>query len=96
VPVRFDAVETKREEGKEIAWKTTDGQLVAHTGAIRLMPEPGGRTRVQVRLTYNPVAGAVGHAIAAMLGAHPSHRMKQDLMRLKSYAETRAAQPTRT
>lgn len=96
VPVRFDAVETKREENREIAWKTTEGQLVAHTGAIRLMPEPGGRTRVQVRLTYNPVAGAVGHAIAAMLGAHPAHRMKQDLMRLKSYAETRAAQPTRT
>jgi uncharacterized membrane protein len=47
-------------------------------------------------LTYNPVAGAVGHAIAAMLGAHPAHRMQQDLMRLKSYAETRAAQPTRT
>ncbi len=94
VPVRFDAVETRREEGREIAWKTTEGQLVAHTGAIRLMPEPGGRTRIQVRLTYNPVAGAVGHAIAAMLGAHPAHRMKQDLARLKAYAESR--QPTRT
>ncbi len=96
VPVRFDAVETKRQENREIAWKTTEGQLVAHTGAIRLMPEPGGRTRVQVRLTYNPVAGAVGHAIAAMLGANPAHRMKQDLMRLKSYAEARATQPVRT
>jgi uncharacterized membrane protein len=100
VPVRFDAEETKRVEGKEIAWQTIEGQLVAHAGSLRLDPVDKGRTRVQVQLTYNPVAGAVGHAVAKAFGADPAHKMKQDLQRLKSYVETGAspsdaAQPAR-
>jgi uncharacterized membrane protein len=94
MPVRFDAEETKRDEGREIAWKTTEGQLIAHTGALRLDAEAGGRTRIQLQLTYNPVAGAVGHAVATLFGADPAHKMKQDLLRLKSFIETRKARAT--
>ncbi|MBF8191191.1 SRPBCC family protein [Nonomuraea sp. K274] len=91
VPIRFDAEETKREEGREIAWKSTEGQLIAHTGALRLNEANGG-TRVQVHLTYNPVAGAAGHAVATLLGANPLRKLQQDLMRLKSHVE-RERQP---
>ncbi|KAB8196760.1 BON domain-containing protein [Nonomuraea phyllanthi] len=91
-PIRFDATETRREEGKEIAWKTTEGQLIAHTGALRLTEQANGRTRVQVHLTYNPVAGATGHAIARLIGANPARRLQQDLVRLKEHAE-RERQP---
>jgi uncharacterized membrane protein len=87
--VRFDAVETSRDEGRHLAWKSTEGQLIAHTGAVRLEPEDGGRTRVQVRLTYNPVAGAAAHAVARLLGADPATKLREDLMRLKSYVEER-------
>lgn len=87
VPVRFDAEETRREEGREVAWKTIDGQLIAHAGAIRLDPQDG-RTRLQVRLSYNPVAGAVGHAVAALFRADPKHKLHRDLQRLKSRLET--------
>jgi uncharacterized membrane protein len=86
VPIRFDAVETKREEGREIAWKSLEGQLIAHTGELRLV-EQDGRTRVQVQLTYNPVVGAAGHAVARLLGGNPARKLQQDLMRLKSYVE---------
>ncbi|MEV1174519.1 SRPBCC family protein [Nonomuraea sp. NPDC049784] len=85
--VRFDAVETGRQEGSHITWKSLEGQLIAHTGEVRLAPEQGGKTRVQVQLTYNPVAGAAGHAIARLLGADPGTRLKEDLLRLKSYIE---------
>lgn len=88
-PVRFDAEETKREEGRELAWRTTDGQLVAHTGCIRLAPEGNGRTHVHVRLSYNPLTGAAGHAVATLLGADPRHRLHTDLQHLKDLAETR-------
>ncbi|NRQ38671.1 BON domain-containing protein [Nonomuraea sp. NN258] len=91
VPIRFDATETGREEGRQITWKSTDGQLIAHTGALRLCESNGG-TRVQVHLTYNPVAGAAGHAIAALLGAHPLRKLQQDLGRLKAQVE-RERQP---
>ncbi|MFI7642869.1 SRPBCC family protein [Nonomuraea sp. NPDC049400] len=86
-PIRFDAVETRRQEGSHITWKSVEGQLIAHTGEVRLAPEQGGRTRVQVQLTYNPVAGAAGHAVARLLGADPGTRLKEDLLRLKSYIE---------
>ncbi|MGP3910827.1 SRPBCC family protein [Nonomuraea sp. 10N515B] len=87
--IRLDAIETSREEGRHIAWKSADGQLIAHAGMVRLTPEEDGRTRVQVRLSYNPVVGAAGHAVARLLGADPATKLKEDLMRLKSYVEGR-------
>ena len=89
VPVGFDTEETHREEGREIAWKTCDGQLVAHTGTLRLDPHDD-RTRLQIRLSYNPIAGAVGHAAAALLRADPKHKLRADLQRLKVFLETPA------
>ena len=47
-----------------------------------------GTTTVDVKMLYNPVAGAVGHAVAWMFGADPKHRMNDDLLRMKSYLET--------
>ncbi|WP_170222817.1 SRPBCC family protein [Nonomuraea turkmeniaca] len=88
-PIRFDATETGREEGREIAWQSAEGELIAHTGALRLAEQDDGGTRVQVRLAYNPVAGAAGHAVARLLGANPARKLRQDLMRLRSYAESR-------
>jgi uncharacterized membrane protein len=88
VPVRFQAEETSRVEGHEIMWKTTEGQLIAHTGKVRVDPEPDVGSRIQVELTYNPVAGAVGHAIAKLFGADPKHKLDHDLQRLKSYIES--------
>ncbi|WP_205315182.1 SRPBCC family protein, partial [Nonomuraea lactucae] len=90
VPIRFDAAETRREEGREIAWKTTDGRLVSHAGVLRLVPETPGRTRVEVRLAYNPLAGATGHAVARLLGADPGTRLRDGLLRLRRHVEGRA------
>lgn len=86
--IRFTATETKREEGTEIAWKSAEGELIAHTGVLRVDAQSDGRTRVQVHLCYNPIAGAAGHAIASLLGAHPQRKLRQDLMRLKEHVET--------
>jgi len=93
VPVRFEAQETSRVDGHEITWKTTEGQLIAHTGKIRVDPEPDVGSRIQVELSYNPVAGAIGHAIAKLFGADPKHKLDGDLQRLKNYIET-GQQPT--
>ncbi|MET8992675.1 SRPBCC family protein [Nonomuraea wenchangensis] len=86
-PVRFDASETRRVEGRELAWKSAEGELIAHAGTLRLAPVPGGRTQVQVRLSYNPVAGAAGHIVARLLGTDPERRLRQSLAMLKTHAE---------
>ena len=59
-----------------------------NSGLVRFDSNAGGTTRVQVRLSYNPPAGAAGHAVAALFGADPKREMDEDLMRMKSLMET--------
>jgi uncharacterized membrane protein len=86
VPIEFDTVETRREPYRRIAWKTTAGAPVAHAGIVRFDPDGGG-TRIDLRMSYNPPGGAVGHAIASLFGADPKSAMDEDFVRLKSLLE---------
>ncbi len=47
----------------------------------------GWGTRIHVQLSYTPPAGAVGHSLAALLGADPKQAMDEDLVRFKSLIE---------
>jgi uncharacterized membrane protein len=38
-------------------------------------------------MTYNPPAGALGHAVASLLGSDPKRAMDEDLLRFKSLLE---------
>lgn len=87
--IRFAAEETKRVEGREIAWRTMEDQLVAHAGAIRVDPDSGGRSRVQMHLFYNPIAGAVGHAVTSALGGDPTRKVQDSLQRLRALLANR-------
>ncbi len=71
-----------------LAWRTDDGASVEHAGIVRFMRLDDGSTNLDVKLTYNPVAGAAGHALLALLGSDPKHRLDADLLRLKSFIET--------
>jgi uncharacterized membrane protein len=53
----------------------------------RFQSNPDGSTRIDIRLSYNPPAGALGHAIASIFGSDPKHQMEQDLVRFKSLIE---------
>jgi uncharacterized membrane protein len=44
-------------------------------------------TRIEVRMTYHPPGGAMGHAIATLFGDDPKSAMDADLVRLKSLLE---------
>jgi uncharacterized membrane protein len=85
--VTWDSVTTRLVPNEHIAWRTVPGSAVQHAGMIYLEPVEGG-TRLQVQMSYNPPAGALGHAIAKLLGADPKTELDEDLMRLKSALET--------
>jgi hypothetical protein len=40
-----------------------------------------------IRMTYKPPAGALGHAVASLLGSDPKRAMDEDLLRFKSLLE---------
>jgi uncharacterized membrane protein len=86
--VRWEAVTTERIPNEMIAWETVPGSTVEHSGQVRLTTNPDGTTRVTVRLRYTPPAGALGHAIATILGFDPKTKMDEDLVRLKTMIET--------
>ncbi|MCP3164258.1 SRPBCC family protein [Myxococcus qinghaiensis] len=83
----WQAIVTQRVPGKLLAWKSVQGTSVENAGVIHFEPTPKGGTRVDIRLSYNPPAGAIGHAFARMLGVDPKRQMDDDLLRLKSLLE---------
>jgi len=87
-PIEWNAVLTEFIPNRVIAWESEPGAVVQHAGSIRFEPEAGGQTRVYVRLSYNPPAGAFGHSIAWLLGTDPKRQIDDDLLRMKTFIET--------
>lgn len=85
--VQWDARVTRSIPNELIAWATVPGGSVQHAGIARFETEGTG-TRVHIRMSYNPVAGALGHVVASLFGADPLTEMDEDLMRMKSFFET--------
>lgn len=86
--VEWDAVETRNLPCRLIAWKTLPGAAVASAGTVRFDANPGGTTRIDVTLSYNPPLGAVGHAVATIFGTDPKTEMDADLNRMKTLLDT--------
>lgn len=87
-PIEFDAVVSALEPDRLLGWRTEEGSIVQHSGIIHFLANADGTTTVDIKLTYNPIAGAAGHALAKLLGADPKHLLDDDLMRMKSFIET--------
>jgi uncharacterized membrane protein len=71
-----------------IEWRSTPDSEVKHAGEVRFAPTDDGATRINICMCYQPPAGALGHAVAAIFGADPKSEMDADLMRMKSMIET--------
>lgn len=87
IPVSWEATITRYIPNRLLAWRSEPGSTVANAGIVRLSPNPNGGTQVNVQMSYNPPAGALGHAVAAFFGSDPKRTMNEDLMRLKSLLE---------
>jgi uncharacterized membrane protein len=86
--IEWQAVTTQLDQDRLLAWRTLENSPLQHSGLARFEPEEGG-TRLQVDLWYQPPGGRLGHALAQLLGADPKSELDADLLRLKTYLETR-------
>lgn len=82
----WNAVLTANQRPERLAWKTEPGSEIEHSGSIEIVPFRSS-TRVTVRLSYQPPAGKLGHALAALFGRDPGHQLEDDLGRIKSLLE---------
>jgi uncharacterized membrane protein len=78
--IEWDAVLSSYVLNEALAWETVPGSPIQHAGIVRFQPNPDGTTRLDVRMSYNPVMGGLGHAVAALFGADPKSQLDQDLM----------------
>jgi uncharacterized membrane protein len=85
-PVTWDAEMIAQVQNQMLAWRTLPGSLVDHAGVVRFETN-GVSTQIDVRLSYHPPAGTVGHLVAALFGANPKHELDEDLVRLKGLLE---------
>ncbi len=85
--VEWDAVVTKRIPNRELAWKTVPGSMIQHSGVVQFHEQRDG-SKVDIRLSYNPIAGTLGHMIASLFASDPKTQLDQDLQRMKSLVES--------
>jgi uncharacterized membrane protein len=83
----WEAVTTRHEPNRLIAWRTLPGSAVDHAGLLRFEPTETG-TRVLVTMSYTPLGGALGHALARLFGTDPKSELNDDLLRMKVFLET--------
>jgi uncharacterized membrane protein len=78
---------TERVPGARLAWRTLPGSIVQHAGIARFEPTGQGGTRLDIKMTYNPGLGMLGHLAASLLGVDAKHILDEDLVRFKSLLE---------
>jgi uncharacterized membrane protein len=88
VPVEWNAVVTQHVPNEVLAWKTEPDSLVQHAGIVHFTGHPDGTTTINIKMSYNPPAGAVGHALAVLFGADSKSLVDDNLVRMKSLIET--------
>ncbi len=93
VTMKWDAEVTRHVPDEMFAWKTLPGSEVEHSGMAQFEEVGEDTTRVHVRMTYIPPAGALGHALASLFGADPKSRMDDDLTRFKALLEEARIRP---
>ena len=82
----WNAVLTEQSRPHRLAWRSEAGAEIPQSGSVQFEPERGG-TRVTVRMSYTPPAGALGHGLATLLGSDPKSQMDDDLARMKAFIE---------
>ncbi|HEU4452528.1 MAG TPA: SRPBCC family protein [Gemmatimonadales bacterium] len=87
VAVEWDAVLTRWEPRQAIAWTSVPGSMVENAGTVQFRRVGDDATEIELRLSYAPPAGALGHAVAALLGGDLRRLLDDDMVRLKSLLE---------
>lgn len=91
VEAEWDAEITEERPNERLAWCTLPGSMVDSEGSIDLENDGRGGTRVQLRMLYDPPAGAAGHVVAKLFRRDPVRQARDDLQNLKRAIESGAS-----
>ena len=86
-PIIWEALMTEKVENSVIAWKSLPGALIPNSGAIHFRPSEDGGTRLEIKISYTPPAGSLGHFAARLFGADPKSKLDEALSQIKTLIE---------
>ena len=87
--VEWDAIVTRDEPGRLIAWETAPGAQVKNHGVVEFRDAPGDLgVEVHATIVYTPPGGALGKLAAELFAMEPGMQAKRDLRRLKMLLES--------
>lgn len=78
---------TQSTPNEMLVWRSEPGSVIRSGGIVRFQSTEDGATRVHLLMSYNPPAGAVGHALATLFGVGPKNVLDEDVVRMKSLLE---------
>jgi uncharacterized membrane protein len=85
--LEWDTVITEDIPDTRIAWESTPGSPVRHTGMLAFSDVVGLGTEVQAVIAYEPPSGELGRIVAKLWGDNPGAQAREDLLRLKRFLE---------
>lgn len=86
--IEWDAVVTRDEPDRLIAWQSVEGADVPNRGSVRFEPAPGDEgTEVVVDLQYDPPGGKLGALLAKLTGTEGAQQVEDTLRRFKALLE---------
>ena len=87
--VEWDAVVTRDEPGRLIAWEAQEGAQVKNHGVVEFRDAPGDLgVELHATIVYEPPGGALGKMVAELFAMEPGMQAKRDLRRLKMLLES--------
>lgn len=87
--LEWETETTRREPGKLLAWRSTPGSLLHHSGTAHFEAVPGGNTRLHLMVSFHPPKGELEQQMRRLLGRNPKRTLDDDLRRLKGVIEAR-------
>ena len=87
--ISWDAEVTSAVPNEVFAWKTLPNATVESAGIIRFEKVDDNRTRLDIRMSYNPPAGAIGHGVAKLFHKDAKSALDDDMVRLQGLLEGR-------
>jgi uncharacterized membrane protein len=97
LPVTWESEVTRQVPNESIAWRSLPGSLLTNSGQVKFIRNETGGTTLEIDFAYNPPAGALGEAMAKLLGADPQYRVEEIIGEMKKLIEKggrrRALQP---
>lgn len=84
IETMWNAVITKFVADREIAWRTEPDSLIQHAWTLKFHDNGDGTTTMHLKMTYNPLAGIIGHGVASLVGNDLKALLEEDLLRIKT------------